>query len=145
MRPGWFASALALILSCSGACAVAADGATPELGTRDPTQVPSALQPTPSPVAADGAGVETPAQPFFIMSHGGKLTVIHKAHRLHVGDELDNARIVRIENDAVWLREGGQVKKVAIYPDVVIKRPTPQTASSPQRHRRAPAVKKDAP
>ncbi|RZL01279.1 MAG: hypothetical protein EOP36_12185 [Rubrivivax sp.] len=144
MRSSWLSSTLALILLCSGTCVVAADGASSDLGTRDPTQMPPALQQAATPGTAVDAAAETLTQPFFIMSHGGRLTVIHKAHRLHVGDELDNARIVRIDTDAVWLRESGQVKKVAIYPDV-IKRPTAPTASSHQRHRRSTAAKKDAP
>ncbi|MBC7701681.1 hypothetical protein [Aquabacterium sp.] len=145
MTSAWRPWAMALTLtSCSCCCALAADGAALDLGTRDPTQMPATLQQALRPDMADRSAGETLPQPFFIMSHGGKLTVIHKAHRLHVGDELDNARIVRIDNDAVWLRESGQVKKVAIYPDVM-KRPTAPTASSHQRHRRSPAAKKDAP
>lgn len=136
--------------------ALATEGA-PNLGTRDPTQLPSSLQQAAGAgtngQAVNGPGSEAPAQPFFIMSHGGRLVVIHKAHRLNVGDELDNARIVRIANDAVWLREDGLVRRVSIYPDV-IKRPvakpaaplaSPHSASSRPTHRRPRPTKKDAP
>lgn len=137
--------------------ALAAEG-SPDLGMRDPTQLPPALQQAVGGGARDGQALSGPdsealAQPFFIMSHGGRLVVIHKAHRLNVGDELDNARIVRIASDAVWLREDGLVRRVSIYPDV-IKRPvakpvaplaSPHSASSRPTHRRPRTTKKDAP
>ena len=147
MTAGWRPWALLpLILACSGTGALAAEGtAATDTSLRDPTQMPAALQQVPTPSAPDGSAADTPTLPFFIMSHGGRLVVIHQAHRLHVGDELDKARIVRIDSDAVWLRESGQVKKVAIYPDVAIKRQVTPTASPHQRHRRSPATKKDAP
>ncbi|MGH6647590.1 hypothetical protein [Aquabacterium sp.] len=125
---------------------------------RDPTQIPPSLQQAAGLGANEvngpsGSNADTPAQPFFIMTHGGRLVVIHRAHRLKVGDEMDNARIVRIDNDAVWLREDGLVKRMSIYPDV-LKRPaakptaapsSPHSASSRQRHRRPATTKKDAP
>lgn len=140
--PTW---ALTLILASSITHSWAADDMAPALGTRDPTQMPGTTRPSSAwSGAAEDATAETPPQPFFIMSDGDRLSVIHNAHRLHVGDELGNARIARIDTDAVWLRANGQVKKITLYPGVG-KRPPTQATPAPQRHRRSPATKKDAP
>jgi hypothetical protein len=149
MKKGYLLLPLLMTFASACLCARVADGApNAELsGSRDPMQAPPVLQPPSNATAGqvDDVTGNRPPQPYFIMAHGGRLSVIHNAHRLDVGDKLDNARIVRIENDAFWLRENGQLRKVDIYPDVLIKRVVPRPASTPHRARRASAAEKDAP
>lgn len=95
--------------------------------TRDPTAWPPALR---SAVAAAQAasGASTPGARDDqgirqVVFTGGNAFVVQRGRRYALGEALDGARIERITEQAVWLRDaGGQVRREALYGSVE-KRP----------------------
>ncbi|HEY8876849.1 MAG TPA: hypothetical protein VIN03_04740 [Roseateles sp.] len=98
---------------------------------RDPTALPPALRSAiaaAQAASAPASGVE-PAdnairQVVFANGHG---YVVVRGRRYAVGEQLDGARIERITEQAVWLREAGQVRREPLYGGVE-KRPPPAAA-----------------
>ncbi|MFT7773201.1 hypothetical protein [Roseateles sp.] len=91
---------------------------------RDPTALPPALRNALAPVpAASGAATAEPAirQVVFVDGRG---YVVQRGRRYGIGEQLDGARIERITEQAVWLREAGQVRREPLYGGVE-KRPPP--------------------
>ena len=64
-----------------------------------------------------------------IVFAGGKAYVVQRGRRYGVGEQIDGARIERITEQAVWLREAGQVRREPLYAGVE-KRPPPEAAAS---------------
>ncbi|MBA4175090.1 MAG: hypothetical protein C0505_00785 [Leptothrix sp. (in: Bacteria)] len=90
---------------------------------RDPMQPPlEALPPVSRGPAADGS---TPAanQARHILVIDGKRYLIDGGRRRAVGDLLGSARIERIDDDAVVVREAGSLQRLPLYAGVV-KRPS---------------------
>jgi len=100
---------------------------------RDPTAWPPALR---NAVAAAQAasvpasGVE-PADNAIrqVVFANGRAYVVQHGRRYGVGEQLEGARIERITEQAVWLREAGQVRREPLYGGVE-KRPPPAAAPS---------------
>lgn len=117
------------------ACVPASWAAESANALRDPTRLPAALQEAQAaPADAGGAPADAaPAMPFFIMAKGGRRYVIHSAHQLGVGDELDGARIQRIDEDAVWLLEAGRLRRVEMYANVAKRKASMPAASAAVR------------
>ena len=100
---------------------------------RDPTAWPPALR---SAVAAaqaaqaasgPAAGQPEPAIRQLVFT-AGHAYVVQRGRRYGVGEQLDGARIERITEQAVWLRDGsGQLRREALYAGVE-KRPPPTPA-----------------
>nr|WP_316639404.1 hypothetical protein [uncultured Roseateles sp.] len=106
-------------------------------GLRDPTLAPAAAR----PAAPPASGAETASAgnlPQHIMVLNGRPYLIVAGHRLGVGDALGEARITRIGDGAVWLREGGVTRRVSLYAGVE-KRPVPVEGATPKAPSKAHA------
>ncbi len=118
---------LALVLACAGvAPAYAADLPMP---ARDPMQAPASVQ-----AAQRGASASAPARadmtPRHVMLIEGRRYLLDRGRRLSVGDWLGTARIERIDDGAVWLREDGAVHQVSLFGGIV-KRPVASPEAGP--------------
>lgn len=129
---------LAAVLVLYGAAvgAMAAAGAAP--AERDPTLPPPGLQATARSADANGAAPMTEVTPRHMMVIDGQRFLIVGGRRLAVGDALGNARIERLDDSSVWLREGGALRQVSLFGGIV-KRPVPAVvaASAPGASRGA--------
>lgn len=92
---------------------------------RDPTALPGALRS--AMAAASAASAASGAAPAdvairHVVFTGGRAFVVQRGRRYGVGEQLEGARIERITEQAVWLREAGQVRREPLYGGVE-KRP----------------------
>jgi len=92
---------------------------------RDPTEPPAAAQ---AETASSGPLGEEPSAtlPRHIIVRNGRSYVVERGRRFGVGDTLGNARIERIDSDAVWLRDGAGSRRVPLYAGVT-KRPAAES------------------
>lgn len=86
---------------------------------RDPLQPPPAARP--APLAADGSATPSTA-PRHLMVVDGTRYVVDHGRRRKVGDMLGDARIERIDDGAVVVRQAGTLQRLPLYGGVV-KRP----------------------
>ncbi|RVU44428.1 hypothetical protein [Rubrivivax rivuli] len=103
----------ALFLALAGALA---GPAGPAVAQRDPLQPPPEARATASdatPGASANAG--TPASPRQLMSVDGRRYVVFGTRRHGVGELLGSARIERIDDSAVWVREGGTLTRLPVH------------------------------
>lgn len=115
---------LGAVLSLGNVAALAQ--ATPaQTEMRDPTLAPAALRASPM-AEPDRAAVLAPQQ---IVALDGRYFVVAGGRRLKPGDRLGEARIVRIDEAAVWLSEAGVTRRHALFPGIE-KRPEMQVNSS---------------
>lgn len=102
---------------------------------REPTQWPPALrsalaaQAAASAASAAGAPVADAAIRHVVFANG-RAYVVQRGRRFGVGERLDGARIERITEQAVWLREAGQVRREPLYAGVEKRPPAPVQAAS---------------
>lgn len=100
---------------------------------RDPTAWPpalrSALAAASAASAASGAGGAGPAIRQVVFANG-RAYVVQRGRRYGVGEQLDGARIERITEQAVWLREGGQLRREPLYAGVEKRPPAPAAKHS---------------
>ncbi len=100
---------------------------------RDPTALPGALRSAMAAASAASAASAADATADNairqIVFAGGKAYVVQRGRRYGVGEQIDGARIERITEQAVWLREAGQVRREPLYAGVE-KRPPPEAAAS---------------
>ncbi len=81
---------------------------------RDPTE----------PARVHGATAATAHDPLeqfrpqHIVTVDGKRVLVWHGRRYAVGDRLEGARIERIDESEVWLRDSGGLRKLARYPGV---------------------------
>ncbi|NCT83424.1 MAG: hypothetical protein GXC94_09795 [Comamonadaceae bacterium] len=95
---------------------------------RDPTAWPPALRSALAPpTVASGAQPGEPAEPAIrqVVFVDGRGYVVQRGRRYGIGDRLDGARIERITEQAVWLREAGQVRREPLYGGVEKRPPAP--------------------
>ena len=99
---------------------------------RDPTVLPGALRSALAASAASGAAAPEPADHTIrqVVLAGGRAYVVHRGRRYGVGEQIDGARIERITEQAVWVREAGQVRREPLYGGVEKRAPAPATAAS---------------
>ena len=114
---------------------VAAQAQAADELARDPTAWPPALRSAMAAAAAASAapaasGVE-PADNAIrqVVFAAGRAYVVQRGRRYGVGEQIDGARIERITEQAVWLREAGQVRREPLYGGVE-KRPPPEAATA---------------
>ena len=117
LRASWGLAALWL----SGAC----HGADAPGSMRDPMRPPAAMQAPVSEPAGAAASVEV--TPRHLMVIDGRRYLIVAGRRLGVGDRLGTARIERLDDGSVWLREAGVLRHVSLIGGIV-KRATPPPA-----------------
>ena len=87
---------------------------------RDPTQPPAGYGA--APVAAPHDPVEA-FKPEHLVMVDGQRYLLWQGRRYRVGDTLQGARIERIEEGEVWLRNDRGLRKLSLYPRIQ-KRPT---------------------
>ncbi len=138
----WAACALALSLVLVPTAA----GATEP--TRDPMQPPitSNTRSSTLPVGARHAPrADAPSMPRHLMVIDGQRYVIERGQRLGVGDRLGGARIERIGDGVVWLRDASGLREVTFY-DGVVKRAhvAHDDAAAPSPRTAAPAAARPA-
>lgn len=110
----------------------------PDTG-RDPTDWPPALRGAlAAATAASQAGETAPATVIHqVVLVDGRAYVVQRGRRLAVGDMLDGARIERITEQAVWLREGGKRRREPLYGGVE-KRLPPSTPAAQKSKEKQP-------
>lgn len=94
---------------------------------RDPTMPPVRAQAAQRIGAASAPRPD--ATPRHVMTVNGQRLLIDQGRRLAVGDLLGAARIERIDDGAVWLREDGVLRQVSLFGGIV-KRPVNATATA---------------
>lgn len=108
----WVLGCLAMGTWGLAGAADAAGGAS----LRDPTAVPRHAQPPRA--AASGATSSERELTLAVMINQGKPFVMADSRLYAVGDKLGTARIERISETEVWLRDGKELRKVSLYPGV---------------------------
>ena len=101
---------------------------------RDPTAWPPALRSAiaaAQAASAPASGVE-PADNAIrqVVFTNGRAYVVQRGRRYGVGEQLEGARIERITEQAVWLREAGQVRREPLYGGVEKRSPPAAIASA---------------
>ncbi|MBW8843855.1 MAG: hypothetical protein JF607_02605 [Burkholderiales bacterium] len=100
---------------------------------RDPTAWPPALRSAMAAAsAASAASAVEPSdnairQVVFVNGHA---YVVQRGRRFGIGELLDGARIERITEQAVWLREAGQVRREPLYGGVEKRLPAPPSKAA---------------
>ena len=104
---------------------------------RDPTTLPAALR---NAIAAAEAasGAASGAEPAHegirqVVFANGRAYVVQRGRRYAVGEQLDGARIERITEQAVWLREAGQVRREPLYAGVEKRPPAAPKATAAKK------------
>lgn len=125
MRRPWAGCCVAVLFvstTCHGA-----DAGAP---MRDPMRPPAATQATATDPAGAAAAVEV--TPRHLMVIDGRRYLIVAGRRLGVGDMLGTARIERLDDGSVWLREAGVLRQVSLFGGTVKRAmPPPESASLP--------------
>jgi hypothetical protein len=80
---------------------------------RDPTRAPQ-----PPARAASGTSSGSPAAPLAVIVRDGQPHVVVGTRLYAQGDKLGSARIERITETEIWLREGKSLHKIARYSGV---------------------------
>ena len=128
----------------------AAQGDDAQRPMRDPTVPPIALQaaPTATSAAAPGAAAaasvaaspHASSHPRHILVVDGQRYVIEAGRRRGVGETLGNARIERIEDSAIWVREAGTLQRLPMFGSAVRRAASPGDAGlAPPTTAQAPA------
>lgn len=113
--------------------ATVARAAEPE---RDPTAWPPALRSAlAAAAAASAASGAEPAGAAIrqVVFASGRAYVVQRGRRYGVGEQLDGARIERITEQAVWLREAGQLRREPLYAGVEKRPPAPAAKHSKEK------------
>jgi hypothetical protein len=85
---------------------------------RDPTLPPPALR-APSAPVAPAVRPEPPPAPRQLLTIDGRRYVVDRGRLRGVGDRLGDARIERIDDDAVHVRQGGTLLRLPMYATTV--------------------------
>lgn len=130
---------LALLLA--SLCAVAGAACADE--QRDPTAWPHALRSSLAAAqAASAASSAEAGEPAIrqVVFADGRAYVVQRGRRYGIGEQLDGARIERITEQAVWLREAGQVRRESLYGGVEKRLPAAPAlpASGPKKSKEKP-------
>lgn len=100
---------------------------------RDPTAPPPAeraLPAAPTGVAQPGSADTAQAGPMGVVVRDGKPYVLSGTRLYASGQMLGAAQIERITETEIWLREGGELRKIARY-GAIVRRAEPDPASGP--------------
>jgi hypothetical protein len=126
---------LAWCIALASACAVLPAMAQNAPAPRDPMVPPLSIA---RPAAnATEAVAEPPPAPQQLLTVNGRRYVVDGRRRLGVGEPLGSARIERITDSAVWVRDGSTVMRLPFYGGVVkrtvLDTPTPTATASSRR------------
>lgn len=142
LRTAWPSAlpiALPIMVPIAAALALLAPRAQAEGSERDPLRPPAEARPA-APAASNaaqaGATDNSTWRPRYLIASGGKRWLVQDARRYGVGDRFGYAVVARIDDDAVWLREGGKTTRMPLF-GTVSKRPagstpTIQSAAAPK-------------
>ena len=100
----------AAVLLCVGTVAQAMEPA----GGRDPTLPPAQFNAPPAATAASAGASAADVTPIVIVS-AGRYYVMDRGRRLGVGDLYGTARIARIDDNGVWLREADSLQHIPLH------------------------------
>ncbi len=124
-------------LNCAlAACLVmvtggAARGAEPT-AARDPTQPPAQFNAPPAVSAGASSAAPTLDMSPIVVVSAGRYYLLDRGHRRSVGDLYGTARIARIDDNGVWLREGDSVQQIPLH-GAVARRAVADTDESSDR------------
>jgi len=121
------ALSLSLSLTFSLTFTWAAAAPTGEAAGRDPMLPPPDARPAAAPGAAPGSAALPQARHLMVVD--GVRYVIEGGRRRGVGDLLGGARIERIEDSGIVVRQGRQLQRLPLYVGVV-KRPVTEPAAA---------------
>lgn len=118
---------IALLLAALSAQAQSQDA------SRDPTALPLTLRNAMAAAASSPASGAEPAREGVrqVVFASGRGYVVQRGRRYAVGEQLDGARIERITEQAVWLREAGQLRREPLYGGVEKRPPAPPSPPKP--------------
>jgi hypothetical protein len=117
--------AAAAVLLCLAAAAQGMESA----GGRDPTLPPAQFNAPAVAAAASSAASAADITPIVIMSEG-RYYVMDRGRRLGVGDLLGTARIARIDDNGVWLREADSLEQIPLH-GTVVRKAVPTSSERP--------------
>ncbi len=83
---------------------------------RDPTMAPAA--PRAPGATGDASAPAADADPMTVVVRDGRAYLVVGTRLLALGQKLGEARIERIGETEIWLREGGVLRKIQRYPGV---------------------------
>ena len=83
---------------------------------RDPTVAPASAGQSAASAVARAPAAE--ADPMTVIVRDGRPYLVFGTRLLAAGQKLGEARIERIGETEIWLREGGVLRKIARYPGV---------------------------
>ena len=113
---------------------------------RDPTRPPEAAMPpasaaSPAHGEAATSAASGPADPLAFVRHrmvvNGKPYLVERGWLRGVGDRIGDARIERLTEREVWLRDANGLRKLSLFPQVDI-RPAADPASAAAPRARQP-------
>lgn len=110
------------------AMAQAASAAT---NGRDPMRWPAAMRQAAEAAerpASDGDEPDVPKWQLLFVD--GRRYVLKGTQRFGIGDRLGDAVLVRIEPDAIWLRQDGTTRREPLHPQVQLRSAEPAPAAS---------------
>lgn len=123
LRADGFLAVIAAVVAAVIAAALLGAATDATAQGRDPMQAPAAAQP---PAAAGSSPPRAQTEPGrHLVTLDGRRYVVVGARRYGVGDRLGEARIERIEDTAVVVRDSGGLRRLALHTGV-IKRPVPE-------------------
>jgi hypothetical protein len=111
--PSWRYPALLLL---SAATLMSTNGLAVAQSLRDPTLPPAAA--LPAQPASGASGTAEAMGPLSIIARNGKSFVVMGTRLYAQGQMLGQARIERIAETEIWLREGKQLRKVQLFSGV---------------------------
>lgn len=129
----WQALAVALALAVTVWPAAAQNAP----GLRDPMVPPLAIaRPAAANAGSAEIAAEPPPPPQQLLTVDGRRYVVDGRRRLGVGEALGSARIERITDSAVWVRDGSTVTRLPFYGGVIkrtVVDATTPAATAPNR------------
>lgn len=120
-----------LAITLFGLAAAGANAPAQAQALRDPMLPPAAARSAPAAAAAPAEPASAPVVRHLLVV-GDQRWVVDNGRRRAVGDLLGGARIERIEDAAVFVRQGGTLQRLPLYAGVVKQAPAaPASAAVP--------------
>ena len=91
---------------------------------RDPTVAPAQTTGRASPLSAKPQGVDPGA--LSVIVRDGRRYLVHETRLFTQGQKIGEARIERISETEVWLKEDGVVRKLQLFPGIEVRKLPPK-------------------